>query len=570
MGCGTSKPKVVDSQSPKRVVTTAKKTISEETGTSDDNSKLYDSDYNSSMVPELHTIVEPSNSDNNWYYEDESETANQEICNDKRSTLSSLKSDNPKQAFVALLSREVIGRESTLSGISGYISGAPSHVPLLLHGKPGEGKTSVLAKAVTTTATNIQELKVSSRNGVDWRLFYHFVGSIPKSSNLQTMLRSLLHDVGAVNEFTLPRTLNGLIQTTSALLSNPFCRPLVIVIDSLNQFDDVFEDDVIRWIPRQLSPTVRLICSTTTNSTAHCKLKNKIPSIDEITLPSLRQSDLQKIIYDKMVKHKRKLSNKQIETLLSKYNKTNNLVWLSTVCDVIGLLDEAGGEERIRNIAGNIDRLLADVVTRFEDTKDRLDRVIVGFLFLLQFSNQGMTMSELKWILGDRETIFPVHIDGLGDIRITFNRVYEQLSDNDWQIVYNAVHPFTRKLEDGDDDKDVRLGIRHLSIGHAVQQMNFLDGEDEKVSDEERSENREWWHSKLSDYFELDTNLERKLEEYPYHVCKVGQEGAIVKCFTEWQILERLLQDQLPWLLFAWKQVETLLSHFYLNSYLVC
>ncbi|XP_070563917.1 TPR repeat-containing protein DDB_G0287407-like [Ptychodera flava] len=563
MGCGASnitevKPLSIQQRRTDSRATTRIRNISAvENGTP---IGLQFSDPYSSMMPDFHTPVETLGT--NWNCDDEAVSMISEVFRKYEHTEFFMKYKEPQRSFITQLSEEVVGRDSVLSAIRSYISDTNplSQVPLLLHSEAGRGKTAVLAKLVTTTATEIlQRMQSSSSDGTKWYLFHYFVRSVPKSSNLEHMLRCLLIEIGAVNEFTLPRTLTSLVQLTYAILSHPHCRPIIIIIDSLDQFDEVFEDDVIRWIPRRLSGQIRLIFSMETGSKVQWQLKDKISAVKEMALPSLSSNDIKKIATRKLQRHGKELNKTQEKYLLAR-KSSENLAWLNIACDYLGFLED--GDEinsQLERMPNNVDKLLTDVISRFEDLKGRPDRLLAGFLFLLRFSKDGMKNSELRWILGDQETIFPIYIAGLGDIKITFNRLYEQLADEPWEIIFRAMLPFIREVKSNEDDNDdPRYVFKHHIIGNAVQQMSFLDGEEDKVNDDEREENTNWWHSKLADYFELESNFKRKIEEYPFHVAEVGnQAGGVFKCFTNWQIFQELLQENLPWLLAVWDKTCT-------------
>ncbi|XP_006812657.1 uncharacterized protein LOC102804188 [Saccoglossus kowalevskii] len=555
MGCGTSKPTVINTNKSTNLVKFPKKKIGHEISTTADDSRLYDSDVTSSMVPEFNTAVEPT--DSNWYYDGSEPVAEENSA--KAEDIDASDHVDLQQKIVRNLENDFIGRIDILGQILEYITGPPQHVPLLLHGEPGEGKTSLLAKVVGDREHN-------SSNGQHWHVFYYFVRVIPGSGNLYHMLRRLVLEIGAATEFTVPESMTELVQLSYAALSNPLCKPMILVMDAVDQFDDFFEDDdVVRWIPKQLSSKVRLVCSTETGTAVHQKLKERIPSIKEVHILPPSPSERQELIKTIMHRLGKELSADQVVCLSAKQSSAN-LLWLNLACDELAAIEEDGMvTKRIEDIPPNIDTMLADVIKRFEVSGDRTDRLVAGFLFLLSFSAQGMLVSEMKWILGDESTIFPVHVAGLGDIKITFNRVYEQVAEERWNAVYQALRHYTRKLKiyvkrdnDGIDDEDIKLDLRHHAIKNAVRRMNFLsgDGDDDcfKITDTERKENKDWWHCKLSDYFELEGN-DRKTEEFFYQVVKVGKQDQIHRCLTDWEILDSLLQDDMFSVLGVWKQV---------------
>lgn len=53
-----------------------------------------------------------------------------------------------------------------------------------------------------------------------------------------------------------------------------------------------------------------------------------------------------------------------------------------------------------------------------------------------------------------------------------------------------------------------------------------------------------WWHARLANYFECSTDLDRRAEELPYHLIRIGDWGRLARCLSEWQIFCRLSTDE--------------------------
>ncbi|KAI0230069.1 hypothetical protein LSAT2_019536 [Lamellibrachia satsuma] len=69
----------------------------------------------------------------------------------------------------------------------------------------------------------------------DWRVFYHFVGAVPGSTDLFSMLKRLLLEMEVVSQTNLPTSLDKAVQLTCAALADVDARPTLIFIDALNQ-----------------------------------------------------------------------------------------------------------------------------------------------------------------------------------------------------------------------------------------------------------------------------------------------------------------------------------------------
>ena len=53
-----------------------------------------------------------------------------------------------------------------------------------------------------------------------------------------------------------------------------------------------------------------------------------------------------------------------------------------------------------------------------------------------------------------------------------------------------------------------------------------------------------WWHARLANYFESSTDLDRRAEELPYHLIRVGDWGRLARCLSDWEIFDRLSTDE--------------------------
>ena len=68
----------------------------------------------------------------------------------------------------------------------------------------------------------------------DWRVFYHFVGAVPGSTDVMQLIKRLLVEAG-VDKTNLPQDMEGAVQMSASLLNSSSSPPLIIFIDALNQ-----------------------------------------------------------------------------------------------------------------------------------------------------------------------------------------------------------------------------------------------------------------------------------------------------------------------------------------------
>ena len=74
-----------------------------------------------------------------------------------------------------------------------------------------------------------------SSDGSQWQLFYHFVGSVPGSTNLEQMLKQMLKQLEVTADSSMPKDQDSAAQLTCSVLSNAKTKPLIVMVDAVNQ-----------------------------------------------------------------------------------------------------------------------------------------------------------------------------------------------------------------------------------------------------------------------------------------------------------------------------------------------
>jgi Domain of unknown function (DUF4062)/NACHT domain len=150
--------------------------------------------------------------------------------------------------------RFFVGRDELLGQVGQYLAAA-DRFPLVLHGEGGTGKSALMAEAV---------LRAQDRPAT--QLVYRFIGATPGSSDgrglLEGICRELARRYGA-DEAEVPTDYQELSADFRKRLglARPD-RPLVLVIDSLDQLAPSHGARRLTWIPEPLPEHVRLVVST--------------------------------------------------------------------------------------------------------------------------------------------------------------------------------------------------------------------------------------------------------------------------------------------------------------------
>ncbi|KAM4706593.1 NACHT and WD repeat domain-containing protein 2 [Discoglossus pictus] len=138
--------------------------------------------------------------------------------------------------------------------------------PLIVYGGPCTGKTLLLAEVAKKACSWLHEEMGPDTDPV---VIVRFLGSTEMSSELSCLLQSICEQL-AVNyrclRQGLPKKVLDLRELFLNLLNeSSFHRPLVIVLDSLEQLSDADDARKLWWLPIHLPRTVRIIISTLPN-----------------------------------------------------------------------------------------------------------------------------------------------------------------------------------------------------------------------------------------------------------------------------------------------------------------
>ncbi len=190
----------------------------------------------------------------------------QQITKEQEQDLSPLKIELVAQGNYAFNKRKMfISQQSHLQRISNHITGSNNH-PLIIYGKSGIGKTSLMAKA-------IQEAEDTSH----YKVIYRFIGATAVSGSTQDIFESILEELDItvpqneaknVDQNTIPSfdREQELFVKFSEYVFNQIKNinyNIVIFVDAVDQLKN---DDQFLWLPNKLPNNVKIIISTLSDS----------------------------------------------------------------------------------------------------------------------------------------------------------------------------------------------------------------------------------------------------------------------------------------------------------------
>ena len=117
----------------------------------------------------------------------------------------------------------------TLFSFRAYLNSDNSdRSPLILVGQSGAGKSSIIARSARDACDTMEE---KAEKG---KVFVHFVGAAPGSTDLVSFLKRLIAELSPENMENIT-DLQGYVQLASRLLSTEGSVPVLLFIDAINQ-----------------------------------------------------------------------------------------------------------------------------------------------------------------------------------------------------------------------------------------------------------------------------------------------------------------------------------------------
>lgn len=503
------------------------------------------------------------------------------------------------EMFLDSRSSCVLGRDKMLDEIEHYVvNGNKSMAPLLVVGFAGAGKSALIAKSAhkATMLAAEKQIKMSDLKK-PCKVFFHFVGATPRSTDLASFLQRLTKEIKP-DQLEVLSDLDSLINLSFNLLSNALTDPVVIFVDAVNQIDEDKQQYLNRWLPETLSPNVRVVISTIESTISHQTIRAFKTSPVEIVCGPLGKTSRQAIVENILQTYNKRLDDEQMTVLLDKVGSSNPL-WLTLACEELRVYG------KFETLINKIESLPDDLISLEEIVFERFEGEAGGELMkacvcMLEVSRHGLLETELLALLAEEKNVKVPEYTGedgtellkkseankeaAANIEETKHNIAKMVQETyvkdenaaengesmggekgkkqknktktrkvinylparEWAVIYRNLKPLLRPCGDLGEG---RLDFYHRSLSKAARRKYF-SGEDAL-----KQHKYNFWHGVLADFFEGVQDMDRKAEELPYHLEQLLDNNRLIQCLMDWEVFERMYSEEFSIdLLHSWRQ----------------
>ena len=286
--------------------------------------------------------------------------------------------------------RHFIGRENILAVIRKYLQ-TDNRYPLVLHSVSGMGKSALMAKA-------------AQLNGPD--VLVRFIGATPSSNDPRSLLSSLIHEIGRRNGLDLIPAADyaSLVEEFGKQLSLATTqRPLILMIDALDQLCGEDPEWLLLWFPAQLPRNVKFIVTTESgNILSAIRARAPLARLVEVKTISSDEGDV--LLKSWLGAAHRTLQPEQFREVLGKFNGCPRPLYLQLA------FEEARrwrSYENVEDVVGpkglgqNLSEILQEMFSRLSKRENHGSLLISRTVGALAASKDGLAEDELLDVLSD-------------------------------------------------------------------------------------------------------------------------------------------------------------------------
>jgi len=289
-----------------------------------------------------------------------------------------------------------VGRDNYLQAIRGYVTRKSCNT-LVVHGASGTGKTALMGRTIDLCLDAIPSAEV----------VFRFVGATPGSSDGRTLLEGVCREVShlynepddgqAVDYRELVREFpNRLALATEA-------RPLIVILDALDQLSEADYAHRLAWLPRELPEHVYMIVSTLPGRSLSI-LENMLPKESFLELGPLGREEGCELLDSWLSEAGRTLQPLQRLEVLSRFEQNGVPLYLKLAFQEARRwksYETPCGE----SLGGNIPEALGRLFARLCSEANHGHLFVERALAYLCAARHGLSEDEILDILSDDQEV---------------------------------------------------------------------------------------------------------------------------------------------------------------------
>ncbi len=476
--------------------------------------------------------------------------------------------------FANGLLRYFVGRETPRGAVREYLAGGEGRI-LAVVAEGGAGKSALMAKA-------LEEAKDAHP---DAEIVYRFIGVTPSSSDGRSLLVGLCREIsrryGADEE--VPYDYTELVSELEKRLAPASAdRPLILLLDALDQLSEAHGARNLTWLPRQLPDGVRVVVSTRREADTYTAVGRLGP--EEVELGPMSREEGEELLGQWLDDSHRTLQDDQREEALSKFEQSDGRpLYLKLAFEEARRWTSYEPQEVLEpTIPGIIQKNLFERLVMEEKHGEELVSRALGYLVA---SRHGLAEDELLDVLSRDADLYETFLKGSFHLpsdliarAIEYSRSHGvqgwEAEGDEEQLAETWLRALVKDREDapelGTFLKEVlprrdgpRLPVVLWSrlffdlapylterLGDGTSLLAFYHRELNEVGAQEyaHGERKGELHSRLADYFRFRADPEddgtwtgsdvRGLSELPYHLTEAARWQEVHDTLTDFHFLE--------------------------------
>ena len=414
-----------------------------------------------------------------------------------------------QNAYAREKSRLYIGGESYFQELEQAVKDGRS---LAIIGRPGSGKTALLAKWVLgSTTENSRQCIIS-----------HFCGSSSRSNLLAGMLRYILQELkdqcaieeGIPEDDTLlRRTLQRWLEKASEE------RKVVLVVDGIDLLENKYGAWELDWLPKELPQNCLVLLST--HNTEIVRVAEE-RDFSLLTIEYLSKAEREQFIEKYLAQYSKRLDPQQVMYIVEDEKLSNPFalrIFLSELRQ-FGIHEQLNGIITQFTWVNSISEMIDLVLGRCEDDFDTEahPHLVMRAMQCILATRDGISEAELLTILGENGSPLPQRF---------------------WAPLHLALQEFLI-------ERDGLLTFSHDFIREKMKERYLATPFAQRIA-----------HFTIAELFkEQDYISSRKVRELPWQLLQVEQWEGLVKLLTEKRFFQAVWESDNKDLLMYWAAIE--------------